>query len=147
MCREEGLDLSKLFTANQSSAFAGFGLMGVVKETGVDDEGLAEFYADYFTHPLYRDDSNAMYDSLGGRRLKLTTYNPLKWISFMRGMSKRHKEKGNLEGNMKGEGIVQGGIVLFNAKGEPQFAYREETGDEIPTNEILAAAKSISESS
>jgi hypothetical protein len=41
-CREEGLALTEL-AANPHNPLAGFGLFGVVKETGVDDKGLVEF--------------------------------------------------------------------------------------------------------
>mmetsp|Transcript_27094 Transcript_27094/g.42076 ORF Transcript_27094/g.42076 Transcript_27094/m.42076 type:complete len:90 (+) Transcript_27094:555-824(+) len=57
-------------------------------------------------------------------------------------MGKRLKDKG-IDGNFKGEGLVQGGVIVFNNLGEPVYAYQEVTGDELPMKEILDAVQSI----
>ncbi len=57
-------------------------------------------------------------------------------------MSSRLKEKG-LEGNLKGEGLVQGGIIIFGKDGEAKYAYREETGSPLPVDEILSALDAV----
>ena len=44
---------------------------------------------------------------------------------------------------MKGDGIVQGGIIIFNNKGQAEYAYREETGSEVPIDDIIAAVKMV----
>lgn len=141
MCREEGRALSEL-AAQKDKPLDGFGLWGLVKETGVDDEGLVEFQTDFFSHPLYRDENKAFYDALGNRKLKLTTWNPFKLWSGMKAMGNRLKEK-NIEGNMKGEGLVQGGVIIFGKDGKARYAYEEETGTELPVDDILAAVKAV----
>lgn len=123
----------------------GFGLFGVVKETGVDDEGLAEFHKDFFPFPLYKDVDRVFYnDFFGGRTLRLTTWNPFKLYRGYKEMSQRLKDK-NLQGNMTGEGLVQGGIIVFGKDGKAKYAYSEETGSEIPVEDLLAAVKSVRE--
>ncbi|KAK1742550.1 hypothetical protein QTG54_007115 [Skeletonema marinoi] len=120
----------------------GFGLFGVVKEVGVDDPGLYDFYNDYFTYPLYKDESQTFYTALGTRKLAISTWNPIKMFRGMRNMSKRLSKK-NISGNYKGEGIVQGGIIIFDAAGKARFAYREKTGSEVPVEDIIAVVKEL----
>ena len=57
-------------------------------------------------------------------------------------MNRRLKKK-NISGNLKGEGLVQGGIVLFDKNGKARYAYREETGSEVPIQDVIAAVKMI----
>ena len=68
-------------------------------------------------------------------------------LSLLAGMfsiSKRMKQKG-ISGNLTGEGIKQGGVVLFDKNGQPRYAYREKTGTEIPLEDILAAVHAVKE--
>lgn len=57
-------------------------------------------------------------------------------------MTSRLAEK-KLEGNLKGEGMVQGGIIIFGKDGKARFAYEEETGKDLPVNDILAAVRAV----
>jgi len=105
----------------------------------VDDEGLIEFYKDFFPFSLYRDDGLATYQAFGNRWI---SFNPFRkswnlWKQF-RETSKRFQER-NLTGNLKGEGLVQGGVLLFDARGQLRFALEEEAGDELPLDDIQAA--------
>lgn len=52
-------------------------------------------------------------------------------------------KKKNISGNMTGEGLIQGGIIIFDKDGKAKYAYREETGFEVPINDILAAVKMV----
>lgn len=122
----------------------GFEMFGVVKEIGVDDEGLTEFYKNSFPFPLYKDDGLVFYNEFYGmRKLKLTTWNPLRLYRGFKEMNARLKEK-NLEGNLTGEGLVQGGIIIFGKDGKAKYAYEEETGKEVPMDDIVAALKAVS---
>lgn len=113
-----------------------------MKEVGVDDLGLQDFYNDYFKYPLYKDGSLSFYTALGTRKLGLSTWNPIKIFRGMRAVGKRLAEK-NISGNYKGEGLVQGGVIIFDATGKARFAYREETGSEIPIEDIIAVVKEL----
>lgn len=117
----------------------GFGVFGVVKETGVDDEGLADFYSKFFSFPLYRDENLTFYnDFFGKSKVALQTYNPLKLYRGYKRMTSRLSDKG-LEGNYKGEGLIQGGIIIFDRAGKARYAYLEETGTPLPMDDIIVA--------
>ena len=129
--------------ANGSTELKGFELFGIVKEVGVDDEGLSAFYNDHFTYPLYKDDGLVFYnDFFGKRKIKLTTYNPFRLYRGYKDMTNRLKEK-ELEGNMVGEGLVQGGLIIFDTNGKAVYAYEEEIGSELKMEDIVAAVKAV----
>lgn len=118
-------------------------MFGVVKEIGVDDEGLSVFYNDHFKYPLFKDDGLVFYNEFfGKRKLGLPSYNPFKLYKGFKEMDKRTKGKG-LDGNYKGEGLVQGGIVVFDKEGKARFAYKEEVGKELVIEDIVAALKAV----
>jgi len=77
LCREEAKAIADL-AAREDNPLEGFGIFGVVKEVGVDDEGLAEFESKFFPYPLYRDESQAFYNALGSRKLKAKSWNLFK---------------------------------------------------------------------
>lgn len=121
-----------------------FKMWGVVKETGVDDEGLSKFYNDYFTYPLYKDEGLVLYNEFfGQRKIKLTTYNPFKLYKGYTDMNKRLKEKSGLDGNMTGEGMIQGGLIIFDKEGNVRYAYEEIIGDELMIDDIVAALDDV----
>mmetsp|Transcript_1550 Transcript_1550/g.3844 ORF Transcript_1550/g.3844 Transcript_1550/m.3844 type:complete len:132 (-) Transcript_1550:297-692(-) len=125
-------------------------MFGIIKETGVDDEGLKAFHDDYFPYPLYRDVNSVFYKAMGNRSLfSCISYNPFKLWRDLKAMSQRTTDK-NIEGNMVGAGLITGGLILYSSSGEPLHVYNEETGtpfdlDELRT--ILESAKSSSLSS
>jgi len=76
--------------------------------------------------------------------MKITSWNPYNWYKFMSSMNKRIKSK-NISGNLKGEGLLQGGVFLFSKKegNVPVYMYQEKTGDELPIEEILDAVSKL----
>ena len=119
-------------------------IFGVVKEVGVDDAGLVEFQKDYFSFPLYRDQSYAFYQALGNRKAVGMFLNPfsialMAWDALQRLMRKK------IGGNLKGEGLVQGGIIIFDRQGMPIAMYQEETGADLPVADLALALKQIRE--
>lgn len=129
--------------ARKDNPLDGFRLFGVVKEIGIDDAGLAKFYNEFYTFPLYRDESLSLYHALGDRQLSfLTSWNPFAIFGQWNSVMSRLKGK-DIETNWKGEGIVQGGVILFDSEGKPKFAYKEKTGDELPVEDILAAVNAM----
>lgn len=111
----------------------------VAQETGVDDEGLTYFHEKTFPFPLYRDESLALYNSLGNRRLGVWEVGKL--VAGWRSV-KRCKEKG-IPQNLKGEGLQKGGIFVFDAQGQLRAALPEITGSELDTEALLCTLQAI----
>ena len=120
-------------------------MFAVVKETGIDDSGLAEFGTKFFPFPIYCDKSYTFYQALGNRRMSIdliSLFNPFSVFSFLSDAYRRITAK-EIGGNFKGEGVVQGGIILFDNDGEPKYAYQEETGADIPIVDLLIAIQAM----
>jgi AhpC/TSA antioxidant enzyme len=97
---------------------------------------------------MYRDSDLSFYKALGDRKLSLP-WNPFKLISGMLSLIKinsRLKEK-KIEGNLAGEGIKQGGVIIFDKEGTPKYTYYEKTGEELPLYDILAAVQAVKDES
>ena len=140
--------MDSLATKYADTVAKDFAFFGIVKEVGVDDEGLADFSAKYYPgRDLYLDDALDFYNLLGGgtvRKLSLlrTFLSPIKLYRSIKDIGRRHTEKG-IEQNMIGEGLVQGGVIVFDADARPRYVYQEKTGDELPYQDILAALKEV----
>lgn len=150
MCREHGQQLTEL-AASEPEIFSGFGIFGVIKETGVDDAGLRVFEKDHFSFPLYRDGNLDFYRAFGDGKITdqmswRSILNPYKIYKELQAMNQRMTSK-NLEGNLIGEGLKTGGIIVFGGDGEPKYAYPEITGYALETDDIVAALKDVSSGS
>jgi len=140
LCREHGQQLSELAARNGHD----FGFWGIVKETGVDDEGLSDFYNKYYNFPLYRDVELVSYAAFGNKKItENMTWNPFKLYRGYKELTKRLKDKKDLEGNLVGEGMIKGGVFVLNPDGEVVYAYEENTGDPIVLEDIQAAMDSM----
>lgn len=132
-----------LLAASHPTLLADFGLFGLIKEMGVDDAGVLDFYNDYFPHPLFLDPTQQFYKALGSRKITtFQTWNPLRLYRGFQNMKERIARK-KLEGNMIGEGIIQGGVILFDRQGDPRAVYQEMSGQELPIEDILTALQAL----
>ena len=117
-------------------------MFAVVKEVGIDDQGLVEFHNDYFPYPLYRDQGYAFYRALGDRKAFGAILNPFSIFSMaFDGVRRLWRKK--IGGNLKGEGIIQGGILIFDKQGLPISMYQEETGVDLPVADLVNALQCI----
>jgi hypothetical protein len=110
-------------------------LWGILKETGVDDVGLLDFYEKYFRFPLYKDPKWLVYKAMGNRKITLK--------SLMKGLLKsrgRYKKK-NIDQTTGGEGWVQGGLLIFDRNGQLRFGSEENFGHELNLDELAAAIR------
>lgn len=146
MCREEAKDLVLL---QKTGRLGKAKLIGVIKEVApcatakTDAElGVGEFQENYFPFPLYLDEGKEFYSALGGRTFSNLegTWNPVKIFQGFKAIGERIKAK-NLAGNMRGEGLILGGILVISPKKKTVVEFPESTGKEIPSEEIIAAVK------
>lgn len=136
-------------------------MIGIIKEN-VDEEGTQTFQRKYFPFPLYIDEKKSFYKALGSRKMNI--FRALRSYS---GLKKRLKVKGNIEGNYRGEGLLQGGVILVSTtsrgtdgvelpeplptreaqserEGRVLFQYMEQTGSEVPVKDIEDAVLNAS---
>lgn len=136
MCREHGLQITELAAEYEIPYF------GIVKET-VDPLGLGEFHEKYFGKGvLYRDVELQYYKALGNKNVNLIPmWNPFKLYRWFQGIGKRMNDK-NIEGNLKGEGLKQGGILIFD-KGELKYAQEEVFGEPLDMDALRKAVEEV----
>lgn len=112
---------------------------GAVKETHVP--GLGEFHQQYFQFPLYKDEGLELYKALGNNKVRLKTWNPIRWFTGFRSLNTRLKSN-NIEGNLKGEGLLQGGVLIFK-DGELKYGFEEDTGEPLDIDHLRGAIRSL----
>ena len=101
-------------------------LFGILKETGVDDTALMEFYSDYFSFPLYRDNDKESFRFLGNRQISVW-----KLLRTAPKVEMRYRRKKIVNIPFGGDIFTQGGILLFDKTGNLQYVYYERYGDEL----------------
>ena len=131
-CREHGQQLTELAVEDPSIA-----LWAIVKETGIEEQGILTFFSDYFHYPIYKDEKWKTYKAMGERTL--TSFKILKRCLAARG---RWAEKGLINRLKGGDIWVQGGILLFK-RGRLRYAYEEEYGKELAVSDIRQAIKAL----
>ena len=126
-------------------------VLAVCKEVEKDGDnalGIEAFEKKYFCGPVYHDVELAFYKHLGRKKIGLNLgklFRPWAAVADIRAMSKRIKE-GKVDGNLKGEGIVKGGILVIGRDDKVVYTYYEQTGTGIPSGvvkEIAEAARSL----
>jgi len=116
--------------------FQGFHVRSIVKETGIDDQGLNEFVTEYFPYSTYKDQARTFYDALGSGKMSIG-FNPLAMVRLITDSMTRMKELDVKTYNAKGEGFLQGGWILFDPSGTPRAAFQENAKKRVPINDIL----------
>jgi hypothetical protein len=133
-CRTHARDLHELVLSDGRVALA-----GVIKETGVDDQALLDFYETYFgKHQLYKDEKWQLYNAMGARKIRL-----LRLLTKAPRMARRYKQKDVVNIPFGGDIFTQGGVLVFDAHDTLQFAYLENYGDDLPMEEIKKAIQTI----
>lgn len=111
-------------------------LIGVgLEELGLDDFLKGEF----FTGDLFLDLKKQCYKDLGFKRLNFFSLFPAIFAKTSRdAMDKAKKEK--IDGNLKGDGMQNGGILIVAAGGKLLLSFKQENpADHLESSEILKA--------
>ncbi|OWF43096.1 Prostamide/prostaglandin F synthase [Mizuhopecten yessoensis] len=111
-------------------------LIGVgLEELGLDDFLKGEF----FTGDLFLDVKKQCYKDLGFRRLNFFSLFPAIMAKVSRdAMDKAKKEK--IDGNLKGDGMQNGGILIVETGGKLLLSFKQENpADHLENREILKA--------
>jgi len=131
LCRAEAKELSQ--TVKPVLDKYNIPLVGVVKET----LGVKEFH-DFFAGEIYLDKRRNFYKALG--------YNKGSLFSLLHPTAiKNWITKGNVTGNMDGEGFVMGGLIVFHPGDIGiEFLFKEiNFGDHASMENVLEAVKRI----
>lgn len=153
LCREDALDLATRFkneSKDRNSKLFGknIDLVGIIKEVAParfapsDAElGVEVFQTQYFLdYPVFLDSNKAFYSFLGNRSLwnQKVSLNPFKVYSAYKEVMARLDQK-IVKGNLLGEGILQGGVLIVDKDPEKGCVYlhQEHTGYELPLDEIF----------
>lgn len=144
MCREEALGLASRHKDGFFGPTDKVKLVGVIKEvagptSNIETDkilGVEDFQTNYFlNYPVYIDEKRDFYKLLGSRQLTsqpLFSWNPFALWSGWQALKKRLAGN-NIKGNLKGEGLLQGGVVVFKAgvnkdQSGLEYAHQEVTG-------------------
>ena len=122
-CREHAKQLAELACRDPKLA-----LMATVKETGVNDLGLLEFYQNFFQrNPIYLDEDWKLYKAMGSRRV-----NPLKFFLRLVASQPSYFRQKVWHSIMNFKVLkspwMLGGVLVFNKRQELVFALEESFG-------------------
>jgi len=87
------------------------------------------------------DSKKDFYAYLGNKSLlsqPLRSWNPFTIYSDYTALTNRLKAKA-VDGNLKGEGLLKGGVLVVHPTRGVIYRHEENTGSEMPYDEIIAA--------
>ena len=126
-CRIHGLQVSELLKQDDR-----INLIGAIKETGVDDDALMDFYQKYFPFPLYKDRRwNLFQHAFGNRKVSIW-----RLLSSAPTLNKWYKERNVVNVPFGGDLFTKGGILIFDKLGQLKFVYYEKYGEELDMEAI-----------
>lgn len=138
LCREEAETLQK----NKAKFDAlGVKLVAVVKEW--DQAEIDDFTKKFWPSDLFFDEQKQLFGALSNGQIhKLSLVDLVNPFSAA-WKNVRRAKKTVTDHNMKGEGLIPGGLMVIKAgSGGVVYSHQEKTfGDHAPINEVLAAAK------
>jgi hypothetical protein len=122
-------------------------LYAVIKEVDVDDEGLSDFEK-YFNHnDIFLDEKKEFHSALGNHSMlnqRLHSWNPLTLYTDFKKLMGRMEKKG-IKGNLKGEGLLKGGLFIVTPTAGVVYQHHEVSGTPMPYEEIENVVASLTD--
>eukprot|EP01039_Chlorochromonas_danica_P005645 gene5645-6227_t len=151
LCREDAQELTSRIKAGQYDN--DINVVGVIKEVApikgaeTDEKlGVGEFQSKYFQgFPLFLDQEKKFYSFLGDKSLlsqPWRSWNPFTLYSDFQSMNNRLKSKG-VEGNLRGEGLLKGGLLVVHPTEGVVYRHEEMTGFCMPYDEVIAVLDKV----
>eukprot|EP01035_Chromulina_nebulosa_P020928 gene20928-27126_t len=153
LCREHAIGLNNRL---ESGEIPNIKFVSIIKEIApsklsnvkTDEElGVSVYQSVYMKNkPVYLDESQGFYKAFGSQSLlsqKWSSWNPITIYKDYNSMVNRLKEK-NVTGNLVGEGLVKGGVLIVSKDQGVIYAYDEITGSDLPYDEIKSAIANLS---
>jgi len=107
---------------------------------GVEELGVEEFVkGNFFDGELYIDTQKKSYQDLGFKRLGFFSAIGSVLGKLGRAMISEAKSKG-IDGNLKGDGMQNGGTIIVAAGGKVLLTYKQESpADHVALDDVLKA--------
>eukprot|EP00931_Biecheleriopsis_adriatica_P045115 TRINITY_DN25858_c0_g1_i1.p1 TRINITY_DN25858_c0_g1~~TRINITY_DN25858_c0_g1_i1.p1 ORF type:complete len:152 (-),score=44.13 TRINITY_DN25858_c0_g1_i1:57-512(-) len=150
MCREEATKASAHFA--EFRAAGATRIVAILKEDLKDE--VHEFREQFWKEEVMLDEKQAFYKALGGGDVH-KTHTTCSFLCMMLNPFNKHKTKKNIkrssvsgvQGNLSGEGFIQGGCYVLRSDGTAAFSFLEDSiGDHAEVSDIIAALKDASKS-
>ncbi|KAJ1928769.1 hypothetical protein IWQ60_001769 [Tieghemiomyces parasiticus] len=141
LCREEAVKLAS--NRDTIEGQLGLNMVAVVHE----ELGVEEFQRDFWKGPVYLDEQKRVFTALSGGKIKKAPLWNLCMPSVFRSL--RRAGKAGVQGNMKGEGRIMGGLFVIKQGDQGiAFQYKEKIfGDHAPMEQVLGACQDASAAS
>lgn len=123
-------------------------VVALVKED-IDNE-VAEFRAGFWPEEVHLDETRSFYKALGGGDEHKEFSGVTSFLATLVNPFSKSRSKGNMseatakgfEGNLKGEGFVQGGVYVIRQDGTAAYTFLEEhIGDGAPAEDVVEGVK------
>jgi hypothetical protein len=129
-CKLHGQQLTEMLKEQKGAV----NCVGVIKHINVDNNALLDFYENYFTCPIYKDEKWELYHALGNRKISMWTL-----IKNIVKMETIYAKKGVKNTPFGGDIQTQGGVLVFDKSGSLRYVQYENYTELLDMDALNAA--------